>query len=393
MRTDEETWLREQLQLDAPPPMRPLDGRMVLHQGRSRRRRQRIATTTPLAAAGALVLGTSLWAAQLLPDSVQEALPAAPSSTAPCPDIAPGEGSLADGSAGTQVTSEVGHLAVLDWVAQDGTKVLVIRTADGCLVPDEQGEGQSSGVGLSVLTQAPGGPLLLHGSRDAGEDVARWGASILEVPGQDVVVGIVPPAAQRVALSGGEPGQQLTPVLDDQDQVVAQVARLPYEHAPAAVLWQIDDTWSLSWTAADVVAQPLPNEWSSPPLPSAVTDPPEWAAWPQLARTEEDGRWWIWVGDGNVLGPIEAPEGAWAIHLTDDKLGDAFLGWVPSGTKQLLIDGDPWEVLAMEQTIGEPLAGLTPFARDVYQPAQQVVAIDQNGEQTTIQIIEAPLPN
>lgn len=91
MRTDEETWLREQLQLDAPPPMRPLDGRMVLHQGRSRRRRQRIATTTPLAAAGALVLGTSLWAAQLLPDSVQEALPAAPSSTAPCPDIAPGE--------------------------------------------------------------------------------------------------------------------------------------------------------------------------------------------------------------------------------------------------------------------------------------------------------------
>src|SRR5690606_30007211 len=183
MRTDEETWLREQLQLDAPPPMRPLDGRMVVHQGRSRRRRQRIAATTPLAAAGALVLGTSLWAAQLLPDSVQEALPAAPSSTAPCPDIAPGEGSLADGSAGTQVTSEVGHLAVLDWVAQDGTKVLVIRTADGCLVPDEQGEGQSSGVGLSVLTQAPGGPLLLHGSRDPGEDVARWGASILQVPG------------------------------------------------------------------------------------------------------------------------------------------------------------------------------------------------------------------
>ena len=45
--------LREQLQLDAPPPMRPLDGRMVLHQGRSLRRRQRIATTTPLAAAGA----------------------------------------------------------------------------------------------------------------------------------------------------------------------------------------------------------------------------------------------------------------------------------------------------------------------------------------------------
>lgn len=391
MRTDEETWLREQLQLDAPPPMQPLDGHVVLHQGRSRRRRQRIATTTPLAAAGALVLGTSLWAAQLLPDSVQEALPAAPGSAAPCPDIAPGEGSLADGSAGTQVTSEVEHLAVLDWVAQDGTKIFVIRTTDGCLVPEEHGEGAPSGVGLSVLTQAPGGPLLLHGSRDAGEDVARWGASILEVPGQDVVVGIVPTASQRVALSGGEPVQQLTPVPDGQDRLVAQVARLPFEQEPAAVLWQIDDSWSLSWTSADVVVQPLPQEWGSEPLPSTVTDPPDWAAWPQLARTEDDGRWWIWVGDRKVLGPIEAPEGAWAIHLTDDKLGDAFVGWVPAETKQLLIDGDPWEVLAMEQTIGEPLATLRPFARDVYQPAQQVVAIDQNGERTTIQIIEAPL--
>src|SRR5690606_9673088 len=115
---------------------------------------------------------------------------------------------------------------------------------DGCLVPDEQAEGEPSGVGLSVLTQAPGGPLLLHGSRDPGEDVARWGASILEVPGQDVVVGIVPPAAQRVALSGRAPGQQLTPVLDGQDRVVAQVARLPFEQEPAAVLWQINDTWS-----------------------------------------------------------------------------------------------------------------------------------------------------
>lgn len=393
MRTDEETWLREQLELDAPPPMGPLDGRTVLHQGRRRRRRQRIATTIPLVAAGALVLGTSLWAAQLLPNAVQEALPAAPGSTAPCPQIAPGEGSLADGSAGAQVTSEIGHLAVLDWVAQDGTKVWVIRTAVGCLVPDEQRDGESSGVGLSVLTQAPGGPLLLHGSRDAGEDVARWGASLLQVPGQDVMVGIVPPAAQQVALSGGEPGQQLTPVLDEQDRVVAQVARLPYKHDPAAVLWQTDDTWSLSWTSADVVAHPLAHEWSSEPHPSTVTDPPDWAAWPQLARTEGDGRWWIWVGDGTVLGPIEAPEGAWAIHLANDKLGDAFLGWVPAGTEQLLIDGDPWEVLAMEQTIGEPLDRLMPFARDVYQPARQVVAVDQNGEQTTIEIIETPLPN
>lgn len=389
MRTEEEAWLREQLRIDTPPPMTPLDGREVLHQGRSRRRRRQIATRTPLAVAGALVLGTSLWATQLLPDSVQEALPAAPGSAALCPDIASGQGSLADGSAGTPVTSAVEHLAVLDWGAPDGTQVLVIRTTDGCLVPDGQENGEGSGVGLSVLTQAPGGPLMLHGSRDAGEDVARWGASVLEVPGQDVAVGIVPPAAEQVTLPQGEPVQELTPILDDQGQVVAQVASLAYAQDPQAVLWQVADTWSLSWLSADVVAQPLPGRWRSEAQPSPVTDPPDWEVWPQIARTD-GGLWWAWVGGGEVFGPVEAPEGPWAMHLTDDELGDAFLGWAPTGTTHLLVDGESWDVLDMEQTLGEPVTGLTPFVRDVYQPAQEVVAIDQNGEPTTIRVVDVP---
>ncbi|WP_299521191.1 hypothetical protein [uncultured Serinicoccus sp.] len=389
MRTDDETWLHEHLQRDAPPPMKPLDGQVLLHQGRTRRRHQRIATAGPLAAIGGLVLAASLWAAQLLPGPLQEALPAAPTSITQCPDIAPGEGTTADGSAVTQVTSDVEHQAILDWVRQDGTRVMVIRTTEGCLVPDE-GEGQSSGVGLSVLTQAPDGPLMLHGSRDAGEDVARWGASVLEVPGQDVVVSIVPPGSQRVALPGGETSRELTPVTDAQGQVIAQVARLPYERDPVAVLWETDDAWSLSWTSADVVTQPQPQEGTHKPAPSTETDSPDSDTWPQLARSQDDGRWWAWVGRDTVIGPIESPDGAWALHLTDDELGDAFLGWVPEETTQLLIDGDPWEPLAMEQTIGEPFANLMPFARDVYQPAEELVSIEQDGKRTTIPIIEAP---
>lgn len=397
MRTDEEAWLREQLQLDAPPPMAPLDGREVLRRGRTRRRRQRIATTTPLAGAAALLLGTSLWAAELLPGAVQGALPAVPGNSAACPELAAGSGPSADGGAGTVVTSDVAHLAVMDWRATDGTQVWVIRTPVGCLVPGEQdgGDETAGGVGLSVLTQAPEGPLVLHGSRDPGEDVRRWGASLLQVPGQDVVVATVPAAAERVALSGGEPVEQFMPILDEQDEVVAKVARLSYtgDNDPAALLWQVGDAWSLSWTSADVVAGPLPEEWGSEPAPSPSVDLPTWSAWPQLARTEDDGRWWAWMGGSDVLGPVDAPEGPWAMHLTDDELGDTFIGWVPEGTEQLVIDGERWDLLAMEQTIGVTLERLTPFARNVYQPAQRVVAVGQDGEQSPIQLIEAPSTN
>ena len=129
MRTDEEAWLREQLRLDAPPPMTPLDGMETLSRGRSRRRRHRIATATPLAVVGVAVLGTALWAGQLLPDAVQDALPAVSGVSEQCPDLAPIEtSSTSDGGAGFQVTSDVAHLTVLDWVAADGTSVLVIRT-------------------------------------------------------------------------------------------------------------------------------------------------------------------------------------------------------------------------------------------------------------------------
>lgn len=390
MSTDDETWLREQLQLDAPPPMAPLDGQKALSRGRSRRRRHRIAATSPLAAA-ALVLGTSLWAGDLLPGAVQDALPAAPSSSGECPELAAGSGSVADGEGATVVTSDVAHLAVLDWRATDGTQVWVIRTPVGCLAAGEQ----TGGVGLSVLTQAPEGPLVLHGSRDPVEDVRRWGASLLEVPGQDVVVATVPPSAEAVALSGGEPVGQLVPVLDEQDQVVAKVARLSHaeDAEPAALLWQDGDDWSLTWASADVVAVPLPQEWGSEPPPSPSVDLPSWSSWPQLARTEGDGRWWIWAGGGDVIGPIDAPEGPWAIHLPDDELGDAFVGWVPEDTEQLLIDGESWDLLAMEQTIGVTMDGLTPFARDVYQPADEAVAVGQDGERTRLRLLEAPPTN
>lgn len=104
----------------------------------------------------------------------------------------------------------------------------------------------------------------------------------------------------------------------------------------------------------------------------------------------EREEWWLWLGDDVVLGPVEAPEGAWAIHLADDELGDAFVGWVPEQTERLIIDGEPWDLLAMEQTLGEPVAGLKPFVRDVYQPADEIFALLEDGELVQIQLIEAP---
>lgn len=395
MRTDEETWLRQQMQLETPPPMAPLDSREVLSRGRTRRRRQRIVTATPVVGAAAVLLGTTLWATQLLPGAVQDALPAAPGTAAECPELATGEGAGADGSAGTVLTSDIAHLAVLDWRAMDGTQVWVIRTPAGCLIPGASGAGgeAASGIGVSVVTQAPQGPRVLHGSRDPGEDVRTWGGTLLEVPGQDVVVATVPAATQRVALPGGQPVADLMPVLDEHDQVVAQMARLSYpeEGAPSALLWDVGNgDWALSWTSADVVAAPLQDEWGSEPAPAPSLDLPTWSAWPQLARTQDDGRWWVWMGDADVVGPIDAPDGPWAIHLADDERGDAFIGWVPTGTEQLLIDGHSWDLLAMKQTVGSDLTGLTPFARDVYQPAQHVVAVDEHEDHTPVQLIEAP---
>lgn len=150
--------------------------------------------------------------------------------------------------------------------------------------------------GLSLLTQAPGWPLVLDWSTDPGHDLRPWGASVLEVPGQADVVAIVPEAAQRVTFAGGEPVERLTPVLDDQDQVLAQVARVSpgEDENPPALLWRTGDDWSLRWH------------------------------WPDV-----------------VLGPVEAPAGAWAMHLTDDERGDAFVGWVPEQTEKLVINGEP----------------------------------------------------
>lgn len=394
MRTDEEAWLREQLRLDAPPPMTPLDGMETLSRGRSRRRRHRIATATPLAVAGVAVLGTALWAGQLLPDAVQDALPAVSGVSEQCPDLAPiGTSPTTDGGAGTQVTSDVAPLTVLDWETADGTKVVVIRTLNGCLVPAErQGDALASGVGLSMLSQVPGGPLVLHGSRDPGEGVRRWGASLLEVPGQAEAVAILPDTAQRVTFAGGEPVDRLTPVLGAQDQVLAQVARVSHgeDEDPPALLWHTGDEWSLLWSWVDIIAEPDTQEWGSASLPAPTAELPSSSEWPQLARTESEGQWWIWLGDDVVLGPVAAPEGAWAIHLTDDERGDAFVGWVPEQTDKLIINGEPWDLLAMEHTIGEPMAGLKPFVRDVYQSADEILALQEDGGYVDIPLIGAP---
>lgn len=393
MKTDESTWLQEQFEKDAPAIL-PLEGREVLARGRRRRRTRRIVTGAPAAGAAALALGAGLWAGGLLPEPVQEVLPAAPNATSMCPELAPDSGSSTGDGATTEVLSDVTHLGVLDWRATDGTHVLVIRVPTGCVTPSGEAVATAHPSGISVLSQAPGGPVLLHRAQDHGEDADRGGAAMLEVPGQDSVVAVVPPTADQVVLTGQDPADDLVSVVDEDGRAVAKVARMqPRTERAHGLLWNNrgESDWAMIWSGADVVTVPVPEEWGSLPSSSATPDSPSSTRYPQLARDETDGRWWLWMGGSSeVLGPVDAPQGPWAAHLRDEDLGDAFVGWVPEGTEQLHIDGGNWDLLAMEQTVGTPLEGLTPFARDVYAPAEDLSAVGSDGDLRPIPLIELP---
>ncbi|GAA1158992.1 hypothetical protein [Ornithinicoccus hortensis] len=392
MTSDEESWLHDQLLLDPPPPMAPLDGQAALGRARRHRRRRRVTTAAGCAAAGVLVAGTTFWAAGLLPDTLQDALPAAPGTTAACPEFIAGGDDPAGPGSRTGVASSVTDLALLDWVAEDGVHVWVIRTTDGCLVPSgpDAGGPSASGVGVSVLTQEPGGPVVLHGSRDPGEDVRTWGAQLLPIPGQASAIAIVPADADLAVLPGGDPVEDLTPVRDEDGTVLAAVARSPYpdDQPPAAVLWRAGEIWSLQWVSADVVVTPVAEGGADPGGRAGSGTPtptPAWSSPPQLVRAEGGGGWWAWTGTSVVAsGPRETPEGPWAIQLPDEG-GDVVIGWLPEGTEEIAVDGRPRTLLPVTQTAGLPLDGLRPFMTDG--PAQRIEALGSDGARTEVPIL------
>lgn len=401
----EERWLRTQLDLDAPPVDLELDGRTVLAAGRRRRRRQRLAGGVPLVAVLAAVGGTGLWAADLLPDPVQRVLPAAPGPASDCLRLEPGTGDAAGEGAGatTEVLSDPAPLALTTWTEQDGTTVWVVPAGAGC-----SPGGAPDAVPLAYVRQVPGEPPVLEGYRDAREDVTVWGGTVLGgAEGSDALAIVPGPTSELHVVGGGEVGD-LVAVTDEAGATVAQVARVsdagPHGRDVTALLWRAegDSSFTTSWLHDDLLAAPGSGDAWSQPEGAGPGDPdagPDWelgpppevgARAPQLVRGEADGRWWLWIGTDEVAGPLDVPDGPWAFRLVGEDVS-ALVGWLPDGTTELLVDGQRASVLPLTTLVGDDLPGLDPFVVDPYRHVEEAVAVDEDGTETPLRLVDVDL--